>query len=96
MWAAALLAASAPGPAVPEEDDVLRFRRTPTVPFDWLRRNDHEGRRHHRDPAHPKVQAAERKRDVRAIKRLMAAGHTAHCAARHRWGDGACDCGVTP
>jgi hypothetical protein len=97
MWAAALLAASAPGPVVaPEEDDVLRFRRTPTVPFDWLRRNDHEGRRHHRDSAHPKVQAADRKRQMRAAKRIATAGHTQHCAARQVWGDGTCDCGVTP
>lgn len=58
MWAAALLsAASDPGPVpAAEEDDVLRFRRTPTNPMAGGYYNDHTGcTTGHRDPASPSV-----------------------------------------
>lgn len=54
-----------------EEDDRLRFLRTPTNPAAGGVYNNHEGGvGGYRDPASPKVQAAERKRAMRAAKRL--------------------------
>lgn len=31
--------------------------------------------------------------DDAEVERLVAEGHTQHCAARHVWGDGECECG---